>query len=270
MKLFKVNVNKSKITVPKDVENHPELKSFFEELRLLGRGMVSSVKQNNKTHITDREKTERELLNQMANAGGDFTGLKQSIKELKPTLQIGTPETTNNKPEVTYEDSLEGFTQFCKDNGFDGKPKKTKDGNYSINDIIYHHRNDTFMKVRGGGWTQDRDAYRLDYVAISKWAPFMDVPSLYGNKYIYTINTLHPYYDNYSKLSFEAKSHINMLMMSYMATLLKVDKEIDNEDFITKTIEMLNGMLVNWVKNSKEVFVETDVDDLTDTDLNLD
>lgn len=269
MKLFKVNINKSKISVPKDVENHPELKQFFDEIRVLIRGLVSSVKQNSKFHINEREKAERDLLNEQANSAGDFTGLKQNLKDLKPTLQIGLPETTNNKPEKEYEDSLEGFKMFCEDNKFDGTPKKLKDGNYSINDIQYHHKNYTFMKIRGGGWTQDRDAYRLDYVAISKWAPFMDVPNLYGNKYIYTINTLHPYFESYSQLSTDSKNQVNMMLMSFMATLLKMDKEVENEDFVMKSIEMHNMMLNNWVKNFKDVS-KFETADVCDMDLSLD
>ena len=97
--------------------------------------MVVSVKQNTKHHISEREKNERNLLNELANSNGDFTGLKESIKEMRTTLQIGTPETTNNKPEVTYEDTLEGFVQFCKNNGYEGIMKQTESGNYSINDI---------------------------------------------------------------------------------------------------------------------------------------
>jgi Histidine kinase-, DNA gyrase B-, and HSP90-like ATPase len=269
MKLFKVNVNKSKISVPKDVENHPELKNFFEELRLLVRGMVSAVKQTTKFHITEREKMERQLLSQMANSSGDFTGLKQSIKDLKPTLQIGTPETTGNKPDLTYENSLEGFTSFCGDNGYTGEIKELNNNEYSINDIVYHYKNETFMKVRGGGWTQDRDAYRIDYLALSPWAPFMDVPKLYGNKYIYQINTDHPYFDTYSKLPFEAKNQVNMLMMSFMATLLKMDKEVDNEEFITQSITMHNMMLQSWVKNFKDNSFKETID-ISDTDLSLD
>ena len=123
------------------------------------------------------------------------------------------------------------------------------------------------MKVRGGGWTQDRDAYRIDFNSISKWAPFMDVPTLYGNKYIYTINTLHPYFEEYSKLSIEAKYHINTWLMSMMSTLIKTDLELEDDDFTNKFVETLNVMLNNWVKSNSKVKEKIE---LVDTDLDLD
>jgi len=267
MKLFKVNMNKSKISVPKDVENHPELKSFFEDIRVLIRSIVTSVRDSSKIQISEKQKTERELLNEMANQNGDFTGLKQSLKDLKPRLQNGEADTKTEKPETIYEDSLIGFTQFCKDNGYEGIIKFVEESNYSINDILYHHKNDTFMKVRGGGWTQDRDAYRIDFNSISKWAPFMDVPTLYGNKYIYTINTLHPYFEEYSKLSLEGKHHINTWLMSMMSTLIKTDLELEDDDFTNKFVETLNVMLNNWVKSNSKVKEKIE---LVDTDLDLD
>jgi hypothetical protein len=97
----------------------------------------------------------------------------------------------------------------------------------------------------------------------------MDVPKLYGNKYIYQINTDHPYFDTYSKLPFEAKNQVNMLMMSFMATLLKMDKEVDNEEFITQSITMHNMMLQSWVKNFKDNSFKETID-ISDTDLSLD
>ena len=264
MKLFKVNMNKSKISVPKDVENHPELKNFFDDVRLLIRSIVQSVRETSKTQISERQRTERDLLNELANQNGDFTGLKQSLKDLKPRLQNGEADSKTDKPEITYEASLVGFAQFCKDNGYEGITKLVDEDKYSINDILYHHKNDTFMKIRGGGWTQDRDAYRLDIIPISKWAPFMDVPTLYGNKYIYTINTLHPYYEEYSKLSIEAKHHINTWLISMMSTLIKTDLELEDDGFTNKFVETLNTMLVNWVKSNankvKEVMAEVDLD----------
>jgi hypothetical protein len=236
-------------------------------LRVLIRSIVTSVRDSSKIQISEKQKTERELLNEMANQNGDFTGLKQSLKDLKPRLQNGEADSKTEKPEITYEDSLIGFTQFCKDNSYEGIIKFVEESNYSINDILYHHKNDTFMKVRGGGWTQDRDAYRIDFNSISKWAPFMDVPTLYGNKYIYTINTLHPYFEEYSKLSLEARYHINTWLMSMMSTLIKTDLELEDDDFTNKFVETLNVMLNNWVKNNSKV-KEKIV--LVDTDLDLD
>ena len=267
MKLFKVNMNKSKISVPKDVENHPELKSFFDDVRLLIRSIVQSVRETSKIQISEKQRTERDVLNEMANQNGDFTGLKQSLKDLKPRLQNGEADSKTDKPEVTYEASLIGFAQFCKDNGYEGITKLVDEDKYSINDILYHHKNETFMKIRGGGWTQDRDAYRLDIIPISKWAPFMDVPTLYGNKYIYTINTLHPYYEEYAKLSIDAKYHINTWLISMMSTLIKTDFELEDDGFTNKFVETLNVMLVNWVKTNAKVR-ETAV--ANDTDLDLD
>jgi hypothetical protein len=267
MKLFKVNVNKSKISVPKDVENHPELKSFFDDVRLLIRSIVQSVRETSKMQISEKQRTERDVLNEMANQNGDFTGLKQSLKDLKPRLQNGEADSKTDKPEITYEASLVGFAQFCKDNGYEGITKLVDEDKYSINDILYHHKNETFMKIRGGGWTQDRDAYRLDIIPISKWAPFMDVPTLYGNKYIYTINTLHPYYEEYAKLSIDAKYHINTWLISMMSTLIKTDFELEDDGFTNKFVETLNVMLVNWVKTNAKVR-ETAV--ANDTDLDLD
>jgi hypothetical protein len=267
MKLFKVNMNKSKISVPKDVENHPELKSFFDDVRLLVRSLVQSVRETSKMQISERQRTERDLLNEMANQNGDFTGLKQSLKDLKPRLQNGEADSKTDKPEVTYEATLVGFAQFCKDNGYEGITKLVDEDKYSINDILYHHKNETFMKIRGGGWTQDRDAYRLDIIPINKWAPFMDVPTLYGNKYIYTINTLHPYYEEYVKLSIDAKYHINTWLISMMSTLIKSDLELEDDGFTNKFVETLNVMLVNWVKSNAKV-KETALS--VDTDLDLD
>ena len=258
---------KSKISVPKDVENHPELKSFFDDVRLLIRSIVQSVRETSKIQISERQRTERDILNEMANQNGDFTGLKQSLKDLKPRLQNGEADNKTDKPEITYEASLVGFAQFCKDNGYEGITKLVDEDKYSINDILYHHKNETFMKIRGGGWTQDRDAYRLDIIPISKWAPFMDVPTLYGNKYIYTINTLHPYYEEYAKLSIDAKYHINTWLISMMSTLIKTDFELEDDGFTNKFVETLNTMLVNWVKTNAKV-KETAV--ANDTDLDLD
>ena len=122
------------------------------------------------------------------------------------------------------------------------------------------------MKIRGGGWTQDRDAYRLDIIPISKWAPFMDVPTLYGNKYIYTINTLHPYYEEYAKLSIDAKHHINTWLISMMSTLIKTDFEMEDDGFTNKFVETLNVMLTNWVKSNTIKVKETALE-VVDLDL---
>jgi hypothetical protein len=54
-----------------------------------------------------------------------------------------------------------------------------------------------------------------------------------------------------------------------MATLLKMDKEVESDEFITNAIRMHDMMLQSWVKNFKDANYKDTVD-ITDTDLSLD
>jgi hypothetical protein len=104
---------------------------------------------------------------------------------------------------------------------------------------------------RKPGYKQNRDAYRIDYAHISSWAPFMELPRIYSNKYIYTINTAHPYYDVFVKLSEDAKNHITMMMVTQLSVLLRIQAETDDEDFTRSFIAKTDVMLKNWVEGYK-------------------
>jgi hypothetical protein len=205
MKLFKVNQNKSKITIPRDVKNNPELETFFEELRILVRNIVSNVKFG-KRNLTEDEKTDIESLNDFANNCGDFTGLGQHLEENKKKLPQGEPM----EREETEETGIK--------------------------------------RNRKKGYKQNRDAYRIEYKSTSPWAPFMELPKIYSNKYIYTINTAHPYYDVFNQLNIDSKNHIVMLMMNMLSTLLHIETDENDTDFTRKFIEKSDSILKNWVE----------------------
>ena len=221
MKSFKVNQNKSKITIPKDIENHAQLQKFFDELRLIVRGLVSNVK-TGKKNLTEDEKTDKEILNDFANECGDFTGLVQKLDENKKRLDQGDPE---DREEI--------------------EPSGIK-------------------RNRKKGYKQNRDAYRIEYLSISPWAPFMDVPKMYSNKYIYTINIAHPYYEIFNELSNESKKQVVMMMMNTLSTLLHIDNEDEDLEFTNKFIGRSDSILKSWVEglSMKEK--------VSDIDLNLD
>lgn len=104
---------------------------------------------------------------------------------------------------------------------------------------------------RKSGYKQNRDAYRIDYQNISPWAPFMELPKIFSNKYIYTINTAHPYYETFAGLSDDAQNHIIMFLVTQLSVLLRIENETDDSEFTRKFIEKTDSMLKNWVEGFK-------------------
>ena len=104
---------------------------------------------------------------------------------------------------------------------------------------------------RKSGYKQNRDAYRIDYMNISPWAPFMELPKIFSNKYIYTINTAHPYYETFAGLSDDAQNHVIMFLVTQLSVLLRIENESDDSEFTRKFIEKTDSMLKNWVEGFK-------------------
>ena len=222
MKLF-CQQNKSKITLPKNADKIEGLNEFYTELKMIVRALVSNVKMGKKTY-SDSEVSDKDRLNQFANAAGDFTGLVSDLEENKAKLEQGEPE---------VRDEVE--------------PTGIK-------------------RNRKSGYKQNRDAYRIEYANISPWAPFMELPKIYSNKYIYTINTAHPYYETFAELSDDAQNHITMFMVTQLSVLLRIESESDDNDFTRKFIEKTDSMLKNWVEGFKYKPTTT----VTDVNLDLD
>jgi hypothetical protein len=226
--------------------NQHTLNNVRIELELDGPKLIKLFCQQNKSKITLPKNPEKiEGLNEF------YTELKMIVRALVSNVKMG--KKTYSENEVTDKQRLNDFANSAGDfTGLVGDLEENKAKLEQGEPEVREEVEPTGIKRnRKSGYKQNRDAYRIDYANISPWAPFMELPKIYSNKYIYTINTAHPYYETFSELSDDAQNHITMFMVTQLSVLLRIESETDDSEFTRKFIEKTDGMLKNWVEGFK-------------------
>jgi hypothetical protein len=200
-------------------------------------------------------------------------GLKEFYDELKVVvsmlvqkIQFGKKSYTEN--EVNDKERLNDFANSAGD--FTGLVGDLEENKTKLPQGKPEDREEIdptgIKRNRKSGYKQNRDAYRIDYANISPWAPFMELPTIYSNKYIYTINTAHPYYETFAQLSDDAQNHVTMFMVTQLSVLLRIESETDDNELTRKFIEKTDYMLKNWVEGFK---YKPKAEEVSETSLDL-
>lgn len=237
--------------------NQHSLNNVRIELELDGMDLIRLFCQQNKSQITLPKNPEK-----IPGLENFYVELKMIVGALYQAVVAGKKDLTENQ--VSDKESLNDFANSAGD--FTGLVGDLDENKSRLLQGTPEEREEVdptgIKRNRKAGYKQHRDSYRIDYNHISKWAPFMELPKIYHNKYIYTINMAHPYFPIFEKLSNDAKNHIVMNLVTQLSVLVRIEAETGDIDFTRKFIEKSDVMLKNWVEGYKykPVVVGEDID----------
>jgi hypothetical protein len=249
MKLFNVNQNKSRVSAPnyKQINKVSGLKKLIDDLTKHVTALHNLSTDKTK-EVTSVELDECETIEKQLNTLGDICGITKG-GELPP---VHIPEESKIKDNRIYENTIESFKLFCENNKLVRNSveecKKIDESLYSVRDIEYAFRDDTFIRHKISS-PVERGPFKLRYVNGHKKDDFIKLVGMNDKKYVFECNKSHPYYEYcYSKLDSGSKFLIVVNYVSLISTLLVLqnEKDIDKETS-DRVLELNNQSLESLV-----------------------
>jgi hypothetical protein len=215
----------------------------------------------NKSRVTFNTDTNNPQLHQF------FTELRKVVSLIVSKVKYAKNITEEEK------DNFEFHNELLKQSGdFTGMIQKLPKMDDILDEGSAEEKNETektgITRNRKSGYTQNRQPYVVRVENLGKWAPFMDLPELHYNKYIFKVNSMHPFYDVYLTLSNDAKHSILIQQINMLLSLVDMNyeiKETQDVEIVRMFVQRFDSNLINYVKTFQNKNKESNVEFLIES-----